>query len=183
MARIYLVRHGKASSTWDDSDPDPGLNDAGRAQAEAMAAALAARGPLPIIVSPYLRTRETAAVLERQWNLEAKIEPRIGEIPAPPDIPTHHTEWLKKVLQCRWRELDEPLLRWRDQVLAALWEINGDTVMVSHFVAINATVGYALNDDLVTCFRPENCSCTVLDLEGNRLQLVELGAEGAGRIL
>ena len=39
MARLYLVRHGKATGSW-DTDPDPGLDDVGREQAEAMATAL-----------------------------------------------------------------------------------------------------------------------------------------------
>ena len=37
MTRLILVRHGRAAGGWDD-DLDPGLDDLGRAQAEAMAA-------------------------------------------------------------------------------------------------------------------------------------------------
>jgi broad specificity phosphatase PhoE len=183
MARLYLVRHGKAGSTWDDRDPDPGLNEVGREQAEARAAALAGQGPLPLVTSPLRRTRETAAPLERLWNVRAEADARIGEITAPADVSIHRVEWLKGILQRRWPEFDEPLHRWRKQVLEAILEINRDTVLVSHFVAINVAVGYALGDDRVTCFRPENCSCTVLDLERDTLQVVELGAEGAGRIV
>jgi broad specificity phosphatase PhoE len=40
MARLYLVRHGKAAATWDDRIPDPGLNEIGRVQAETMASQL-----------------------------------------------------------------------------------------------------------------------------------------------
>jgi broad specificity phosphatase PhoE len=183
MPRLYLIRHGQAAATWDDRDPDPGLTAAGRAQAEAVAAELAGKGPLPILVSPLRRTRETAAPLERQWNITAKTEPRVAEIPAPANITVPRSEWLKDVLQHRWRELEEPLQLWRTQVLEAFLEISADTVVVSHFVAINVAVGYALGDDRVTCFRPDNCSCTTLDLQGKTLNIVELGAEGAGKIL
>lgn len=183
MPRLYLIRHGKAAATWDDRDPDPGLTEAGRAQAESVAEALANKGPLPILTSPLRRTRETAAPLERHWNVTAKIEPRVAEIPAPEDIPIHRSEWLKEVLQRRWRELDEPLELWRAKVLEALLGIGADTVVVTHFVAINVAVGHVLRDDRVTCFRPDNCSCTVLDLRGSTLRIVKLGVEGAGRIL
>lgn len=183
MPRLYLIRHGKAAATWDDRDPDPGLTEAGHAQGETIANGLANKGPLPILTSPLRRTRETAAPLERQWNVTANIEPRVAEIPAPENITIHRSEWLKGVLQRRWRELDEPLQRWRTKVLEALLEIRADTVVVTHFVAINVAVGYALRDDRVTCFRPDNCSSTVLDLEGKTLRIVELGAEGAGKIL
>lgn len=183
MARLYLIRHGKAGTTWDDRDPDPGLNEVGRAQAEARASALAAIGPLPLVTSPLRRTRETAAAIEQRWNVSAQIEPRIGEIVAPAYAAERRIEWLKDVLQRHWSELDESVERWRHEVLQAFLEITQDAVLVSHFVAINVAVGYALGDDRVTCFRPDNCSCTVLDLQEKKLQLVELGAEGAGRIL
>jgi len=82
MSRIYLVRHGRAAADW-GSHVDPGLDDVGRTQAEAMASELAPKGPLPLVASPLRRTRETAAALERRWELGARIEPRVGEIPSP----------------------------------------------------------------------------------------------------
>lgn len=182
MARLYLVRHGKAATTW-DCDPDPGLNEVGWTQAEAMADQLAGKGPLALVASPLRRTRETAKALERRWNSIARVDSRIGEITVPASISKPRTEWLKDVLQLRWSELDPSLESWREKVLQALLTIAQDTVLVSHFVAINVAVGHALGDNRVTCFRPENCSCTVLDLQGGKLQVVELGAQGAGKVL
>jgi broad specificity phosphatase PhoE len=183
MALLYLVRHGKAHTTWDDHDPDPGLNAVGQAQAEARAAELAGQGPLPILTSPLRRTRETAKAFEIRWDVTAKVDPRIGEIPAPPGASALRAEWLRGVLQRRWHELDEPLTQWRKKVLEALVAITRDTVVVSHYVAINVALGSALGDDRVTCFRPENCSCTLLELQGDKLRVVQLGDEGSGRIL
>jgi broad specificity phosphatase PhoE len=59
MSLIYLIRHGQAEAGW-NTHRDPGLDDTGRQQAEAAARALADRGPLPIVVSPMRRARETA---------------------------------------------------------------------------------------------------------------------------
>ncbi|HEY3101908.1 MAG TPA: histidine phosphatase family protein, partial [Methylomirabilota bacterium] len=56
VVRLYLVRHGKAAASFSEAR-DPGLDDAGAAQAEAMAERLAPLGPLPIITSPLRRTR------------------------------------------------------------------------------------------------------------------------------
>jgi broad specificity phosphatase PhoE len=181
MARLYLVRHGKATGSW-DTHPDPGLDDLGREQAEAMAAALALKGPLPVVTSPLRRTRETAASLERRWGAPAQVDLRVGEIPSLAAIPLHRGDWLRNVLQSRWPDLEPSLKLWRKQVFKALGEFMKDTVVVSHFVAINAVVGHALEDDRVTCFHPENCSCTVLDVQGSHWKIVELGAEGASRI-
>ncbi|HWZ42395.1 MAG TPA: histidine phosphatase family protein [Candidatus Saccharimonadales bacterium] len=177
MALLYLVRHGRAAGTW-DTHADPGLDDAGRGQAEAMATALTSKGPLPVVTSPLLRTRETAAALERLWGKPARVDPRVGEIPSPVAAGLHRGEWLRRALQGRWDELDRSVELWRAALLKALGELSQDTVVVSHFVAINAAVGHARKDDRVTCFRPQNCSCTVLDTRGADWKIVQLGAEG-----
>ena len=94
----------------------------------------------------------------------------------------HRGEWLRNVLQSRWLNLDQSLGLWRAQVLNRFGEFSQDTVVVSHFVAINVAVGHALKDDQVTCFRPENCSCTVLDIQDRHWKIVALGIEGESRI-
>ncbi len=174
MPRLYLIRHGNIERS---EDPDPGLTDLGRKQAEHLAAALAPKGPLPIVTSPFRRARETAAPLASLWGVAPRSEPRIGELPLPPNSPFRgHAEWLRYARARRWPELHESLQPWRDQVLEAIFEIESDAVVVSHFVAINVAVGHARGDDRVTCFEPENCSRTVLDSDGKDLRLVELGA-------
>src|SRR5438477_9647640 len=160
MNRIYLVRHGRAAAGW-GAHVDPGADDGGRAQAEAMAKQLAAKGPLPLIASPLRRTRETAAALERQWKTEARIEPRVGEIPSPVEDLAARAEWLRGIMPCRWPELEESLQRWRDAVVEALRALSEDTIVVSHYIAINVAVAHALGDERVTCFRPDYCSCTL----------------------
>jgi broad specificity phosphatase PhoE len=180
MPRLYLVRHAKITRS---EDPDPGLGEVGRTQAEALATALAPKGPLPILTSPFRRARETAAPLARLWGVTSQTDTRLGELPLPPDSKFRsHSEWLKYALTRRWPEMHESLRSWRDQVLQALLEIPADAVVVLHFVGINVAVGHALRDDRVNCFQPENCSCTVLDSAGKDLRLIELGAEGEPRV-
>jgi broad specificity phosphatase PhoE len=67
--------------------------------------------------------------------------------------------------------------------VAALLSVAADSVVVSHFIAINVAVGNVLGGDRVICFRPDNCSCTVLDVTDGALRVVELGAEAASRVL
>ena len=148
-----------------------------------MAKALAPKGPLPVVVSPMRRTRETAAALERRWGIAARIEPRVGEIPSPVEDLAARAQWLRRIMPGRWAELDLSLRRWRDDVIDALTAISADTVVVTHFVAINATVAAALNDPRVTCFRPDYCSRTVIDVADGNLFLVERGAEAATQVL
>ena len=182
MSRLVLVRHGRAAAAW-DADLDPGLDAAGRGQAEAMAAALAPAGPLPVVVSPMRRTRETAAALERVWGVVAAVEPAVGEIRSPVDGLAGRGTWLRGLHAGRWPEQDDALQRWRDQVLAALAALDRPTVVVSHFFGINAAVGAASGDDRLVCFSPDHCSRTVLENDGGRLRLVQLGAESSTPVM
>jgi hypothetical protein len=68
---------------------------------------------------------------------------------------------------------------WRQTVLDTLCAIGTDSVVVSHFVAINVAVGAATGDDRVMCFAPANCSRTIVETDGGALRLVELGDQGA----
>jgi broad specificity phosphatase PhoE len=178
VTRLYLVRHGQPLARY-DQDHDPGLDDIGRAQSEAAAAELAALGPLPIITSPLRRTRETAAPFERQWSVAASVEPAVGEVRSPSDDLAERSAWLGEILRGkrRWSELDDERRRWRDGVVHALLSLDADTVVVTHYIAINAAVGGATGDDHVVNFRPDNCSCTVVESDGQALSLVGLGRE------
>jgi broad specificity phosphatase PhoE len=182
MPRLTLVRHGRAAAGWGD-DLDPGLDELGRAQAEAMADALAEAGPLPIVVSPLRRTRETAAPLEARWETTATVDPAVGEIPSPSDDLAERAGWLGPVMRSSWDEQPADLHAWRQNVLDALLAIEEDTVVVTHFVAINVAYGAATDDRRVTCFAPDNCSRTVFDSDGETLTLVETGGQAETRVL
>lgn len=182
MPTLYLVRHGRAAGSWETA-ADPGLDAEGRRQAQAMAEALAARGPLALVASPMARTRETAAPLAAAWGRTARIEPRISEIPSPVTDLTGRGAWLRQIAGQTWPEQDQRLEQWRTALLQALAEAEEDTVLVTHFMVINAAVGAALGDDRVVSFRPDYCSVTVLGSEGGRLSLLQRGAEGETRVL
>lgn len=182
MATLYLVRHGRAAASW-EADHDPGLDAHGREQARSAADVLARRGPLPLVVSPMARTRETAAALAKAWSVEPRVEPRVSEIPAPTEALAERGDWLRDIAARRWPELDDALQRWRGEVLDALRELSEDSVVVTHFIAINAAVGAASEDDRVVSFHPEHCSVTVLRSGEGGLTLVQRGAEGETRVL
>jgi broad specificity phosphatase PhoE len=107
MAKIYLVRHGKAAAGF-DGHHDPGLDATGRAQAEATARDLAPVGPLALYSSPLARARETAEPLAAHWDSDIIIEPRVAEIPSPTEDLAARAAWLRR-MQGRWRELDRDL--------------------------------------------------------------------------
>jgi broad specificity phosphatase PhoE len=179
--RVVLVRHGHAAAGFTEH-ADPDLDDEGRSQAAAMAEVMAEEGPLSIVSSPLRRARATAEPLERVWQRAALVEPKVGEIPSPPGAEgavANRGAWLGEVMRSRW---DDPALSdlgpWRKALLDALGALSEDTVVTTHFVAINVAVGAATDDPRVTCFRPGYCSRTVLEADGGRLRLVSLGQEG-----
>jgi broad specificity phosphatase PhoE len=181
MAKLYLVRHGKTTAGW-GIEKDPGLDELGRAQAGAAAQQLASLGPLPIITSPLTRTRKTARPLAEIWGVEPQVENRVGEIRFPSDTPAERVHWLKEVMIDQWPNLDRDLRQWRKKVIEALASIDTDSVVFTHYIAINVAVGYATEDDRVVCFRPDNASITVLETNGYRLSLVKLGEEADTRV-
>ncbi len=176
MARLYLVRHGRAAAGFGESH-DPGLDERGRSQAEAVAQELAPRGPLPILTSPLRRTRETAAPLAKLWRIEPVIEDAVAEIPSPTDNLQERVAWLREFMGGSWRNAMPSLAQWRENVLAALTRVREETVIFSHYIAINAALGMATGHDRVVIFSPDNCSVTVFEIEGGTLRLIGKGRE------
>lgn len=173
---LYLIRHGQASAGFDQAH-DPGLDSVGRAQAEAIAGELESLGPLPLVSSPLRRTRETAAAFEKRWNVQARIERAVAEIPSPTKDLQARTDWLRQAMQGRWADLPPAYQQWRGQVVAALLAMKKTTIVTTHFIAINAAVGFATQDDRLVCFEPDNCSCTRIEMADGTLRLVEQGRQ------
>ncbi len=178
MTRVYLVRHGRAAAGW-DTDPDPALDAEGRAQALAVTAHLRPLGPLHLVTSPLLRCRQTAFPLETVWGVSAAVEPAVAEIPSPEGVAmVDRVEWLKDVMRGTWAALGPRYTDYRDLVLATVASMPTDTVICSHFVAINAVIGAALGDDQLVIRSLDNCSVTVVEFAPDRgLRLLEGGHE------
>ena len=176
MGKLYLVRHGEATTSW-GVELDPGLNDLGRAQAKAAAEILAPLGPLDIVSSPLARARETSLTLAQTWGVPPLVEERVGEIPSPTGDQSERVEWLRVVMGDRWSNQGRDLDVWRRGVIKALSEFERDTVVFTHFIAINAALGAATGDDRVVCFRPDNGSITTFEKRDVILTLVERGEE------
>lgn len=177
MTRIVLVRHGRPDGTW-GRDADPGLDVRGHDQARAVAEVLAPLGPMPVVVSPLRRTRETAAPLLARWAVEPVVDPAVGELAAPVGPDPDHATWLRTLMAGVGADHRAVMDPFRARVLGAIRALRADTVVVTHFLAINAVVGAAQADDRVVCFAPAHCSRTVVELDGDELRVLELGTDG-----
>ena len=181
MATIYMVRHGRAETNAPDP-MDPGLDDLGRRQAVETAAALAPKGPLPILSSPFARARETAAALAGLWQAEVAIEPRVAEIPFPTTDLAQRRIWLRQAMAGRWSGLDDDLQNWRRDLVDCVAHLERDCVVFCHFIAINVAAGAAQGDDRLVVFQPDNASVTVFNNDDGELQLLDFGREAATKV-
>ncbi len=192
MPLIYMIRHGEAAAGW-DADMDPGLSDKGRAQSVAVAREIETRvgRRLPILSSPLRRCRETSEPLAASWAVTPAIEPRVAEIPSPIEDVAERGPWLRRLMAGTWEAAALPentangkldLLAWRRAVVDALTERTEDTVIFSHFIAINVSAGWATGDNRLVAFRPDNCSVTVFETSGTALKLIEQGREADTKV-
>ena len=174
---IYLVRHGEASASWQESD-DPGLSERGHRQAAETARHLLERvhSGIRLVSSPMLRARETARPLSDALVADVSIVEPFREIPTP--VPRRERQtWLNGIARQSWGEQHEMVREWHGSLLRQLGQIREPTVVFTHFMVLNAIVSTLTAEDRVVCFLPDNASVTTLRRVGDDLQLVELGRQ------
>lgn len=181
MPKLYLIRHGEASGTWADS-LDPGLSELGQRQAEEVATRFASQDPLQLVSSPLLRCQETSLPLSDAWKGDPTIERAVAEVVAPHEGLEERIAWLREFMPSNWGEQEGAQQAWRANVVRALVDLPQDTVIFTHFIAINAAVGAATGDDRIVNFRPDNCSVTVMESIADELRLVEKGKEAETKV-
>ena len=83
MGRLVLIRHGESEGNRDrifTHTPEVPLTDAGHAQVRAAAEWVAARyRPVAVVSSPFLRARQTAAILAERLALAVRVEKDLRE--------------------------------------------------------------------------------------------------------
>ena len=177
MSLVHLVRHGRAAAGW-DRDPDPPLDAVGAAQARSVAERLAPLGGRAIVTSPLRRCRETAAPLADGWGVTPVVETAVAEVPSPLGVAmAERVDWLRRTMAGTWSDLDERYIEFRDGVVGYVAGRDEDTVVFSHFIAINAVIGACLGDDRLVVRRLDNTSVTVVEVDDGTVRLIEAGHE------
>jgi broad specificity phosphatase PhoE len=111
------------------------------------------------------------------------LEP-VAELPSPPLPPEARRQWLRRAMSGTWQDLaglaptgSPDYLAWRLALLDSLARLPHDSVVFSHFIAINAAVGAALCRDDVVCFWPDYASITCVETVNGSLRLIGLGRQ------
>jgi glucosyl-3-phosphoglycerate phosphatase len=164
---MILLRHGQSefnlhfsATRRDPGIPDPKLTPLGQAQAEAAAEVLAGERLRRILVSPYTRALETAAVVARRLGLDVVVNPVVRERYAfTCDIGTPRTDlalrWpehdFSHIDEVWWPEIEEPI--GNVQARAALFRAEmsalpdwSDTLVVSHWGFILSLTGRSVGN-------------------------------------
>ena len=158
-----MVRHGRASAGWDTA-LDPGLDELGQAQAREAADQLQSLQLGNIITSPLLRCQQTAVPLAQMWNVVPQVCAEVSEIPSPKGVAmSDRIVWLRQAMQGTWSELGSDYVAYRDCITEFVRGIQADTVIFSHFIAINAVIGGVLGDDRLVIRSLDNCSITIFE--------------------
>ncbi len=179
--RIALVRHGRASAGWDTA-VDPGLDDLGRDQADVAAKKLDqifAGQQVEIVSSPLLRCQQTAKSFADLRTTPVRICAEVAEIPSPSGVEmSSRVDWLRAAMQGTWADLGGEYVEFRDLVIKFVRSRETNTVIFSHFVAINAVIGALVGDDRVVIRSLDNCSITLLDRDADcNLSIAQSGHE------
>jgi broad specificity phosphatase PhoE len=190
MITLYLIRHAKPAATWGEAI-DPGLDATGLSQAETTAARLQQQlAPLTVYTSPLKRCVETAQPLASLWNVQAKLLPEVAEVPSPPLGTAERAKWLAAGMQGTWAQLQASApagspdySQWRQKLLNKLRELKSDSVIYSHYIAINVVIGAAQGHDRVISFRPGHASVTVVEVTNEAFVIREFGVEADGGVL
>lgn len=178
---IILVRHGQAAQGVEDLDP--ALTEIGQEQARLAGEALRGRGVVRLAASPLRRTQETAAPIASTLTLPIETRIEVAEVFDPSWPAEQRKSMIGPFMMSRWSEQSEHLRAWRQRAVDALvaWgkaadDAGGDIVVVSHYIAICAAIGSAIEDDRVVPAEISNCSLTLLDVKGAGLALIEAGS-------
>jgi broad specificity phosphatase PhoE len=179
--KIALVRHGRASAGWDTA-LDPALDDLGRKQAEEAAKKLElifGGQKVQIISSPLLRCQQTAQPFAELRKVQVRVCAEVAEIPSPSGFEiSGRVDWLRTAMQGTWSDLGGEYVEFRDSVVKFLRSLESNTVIFSHFVAINAIIGSLLSDDRLVIRSLDNCSITLLDRDSaGNLRIAQTGHE------
>ena len=177
---LYLVRHGRTLVNGENrlqGRIDHSLDEVGRRQSIEIARAL--KNIDRVISSPLLRCRQTASTFAKLRVLPVRVCAEVTEIPSPVGVEmSGRVDWLREVMKGRWSDLDRNYLAFRDGLVEFVRAIEHDTVIFSHFVAINAVIGALTNNDRLVIRSLDNCSLTLLECDAKgKLRVSQSGHE------
>ena len=174
-SHIILVRHGEASAGW-SVHPDPGLSAQGRGQAENSGKSLINElSNYQLLSSPKKRAIETMEIMNQGDKNSFKLDPRFIEIPSGNINADKKKEWLVNIFTTPIEELPEAVKKWRNELINWLKEAEGNFIVTTHFMVINALVSHITSNNAISYFQPDYASRTEVFIRNGELTQLILG--------
>jgi probable phosphoglycerate mutase len=175
QSHIILVRHGEASAAW-SVHPDPGLSELGRKQAENSGKDLINQmASYQLLSSPKKRAIETMEIMRIENKYPFKLDSRFIEIPSDNVDVNKKKEWLSRIFTAPVEELPETVREWRSKLISWLKDAEGNFIVTTHFMVINALVSYITSNNAISYFHPDYASRTEIFTKNGELTQLILG--------
>jgi len=130
-----------------------------------------------LISSPLARAQQTAIPFQEGLKVPVSINTNFAEIPSPGIVLKDRRNWLKALFTKTIHQLEQPQLDWRNNIIQGIKSLEKDTLIFSHFMTINAIVGWISRSEKVVNYYPNYCSITRIEKIANQYYIRELGAE------
>lgn len=176
---IYLIRHGEAAQAWDKA-PDPKLSTNGQIQAQKLAneyVPFLNATDFQLVSSPLQRAQETAIPFQESLNLLPRINRNFAEVPSPGIALADRRNWLKGLFSKKVNELEQPQIEWRNNIISGIQSLEKNTLIFSHFMTINAVVGWIRGNEKLVSYYPNYCSITKIERVGDAFFIRSFGKE------
>ena len=175
QSHIILVRHGEASAGW-ATHPDPGLSKEGRLQAKITGNDLIDKvSSYKLCSSPKKRALETMEIINHENRYPVEVNSRFIEIPSDNIDKNKKNDWLGYIFTCPTDELPNSVKKWRNNLVNWLQNVEGNYIIPSHFMVINALISYILDNNVISYFHPDYASRTEIFIKNGELVQLILG--------
>ena len=175
QSHIILVRHGEASAGW-SVHPDPGLSAQGRGQAKNSGKSLINElSYYQLLSSPKKRAIETMEIMNQGDKNSFELDARFIEIPSGNIDADKKKEWLVNIFTTPIEELPEAVKKWRNELINWLKEVEGNFIVTTHFMVINALVSHITSNNAISYFHPDYASRTEIFIRNGELTQLILG--------
>ena len=104
-----------------------------------------------------------------------ELDPRFIEIPSGNVDADKKKDWLVRIFTTPIEELPKPVKEWRNKLINWLKEAEGNFIVTTHFMVINALVSHITSNNAISYFHPDYASRTEIFIRNGELTQLILG--------
>ena len=174
--KLILIRHGEAASAFGESE-DPSLSALGTKQSKKLVKDLNidVLNKYKFFSSPKARAIQTAKPLVDILKKDLIVKKEFSEIPAPKIDSKEKQRWLKNIMSLPIDKLPKDVNLWRQNLLKVMSSLEKNTIVFTHFMVINALIGYIVKNKTLLYFYPANASVTKVFLKNGTPSSYQVG--------